>query len=784
MARRMIAVSGIVQGVGFRPFVHALACRLGLRGFVRNQTGGVLIEVEGDLASLDRFLTELTAKPPPLAHIDRVAWLPCGPRGDDGFQIEPSAAEPTGVIFISPDVATCAACLAELFDPADRRYRYPFLNCTNCGPRLTIIRATPYDRERTTMAGFALCPACRAEYDNPADRRFHAQPIACPACGPRLAVCDARGQPLAVADPLAQAVAALREGQIVAVKGLGGYHLACDARREAAVRELRRRKHRDEKPFAVMVADLAAARQWCDISPPEEDLLLSPRRPIVLLRRRPGTDLAESVAPGNPYLGIMLPYTPLHHLLLHDLGGVPLVMTSGNRSDEPIAYEDADALDRLAGIADLFLTHDRPIHLRCDDSVTRIVAGAELPLRRSRGHAPQPLPLPIACPVPTLALGGQLKATFALGLGRHAFLSHHLGDLDHYAAYRAYVEGIDHYQQLFAVRPALFVHDLHPDYASTRHAITLASREGPERRSLTLPARLLAVQHHHAHMASCMAEHGLDEPVIGVAFDGTGYGTDGAVWGGEFLIGDYRHYRRAAHFRYVAMPGGEQAIREPWRMAAAYLLDAGLPPFVPRGGRGVGGEGDVSVQARSIIPKMIERRLNTPLTSSAGRLFDGVAALAGVRQRVSYEGQAAMELEWLAAQADPDGAYPFDLLQEENGPFQIDPRPLIAAAAADVRRGVSAALIARRFHSTLVEIIARVCERLREATGLGAVVLSGGVFMNALLLGETVARLTEGGFRVYRHRRVPPNDGGLCLGQLAIAVASGRREPAGGERPM
>ncbi len=756
--RRAITVQGIVQGVGFRPLVHGLAVRLQLRGFVTNQAGSVLIEVEGDPPSLDCFLAELTDHPPPLAHIERLSWEPRPPRGDHTFRIEASQAQPDpAAVFVSPDVATCDDCLAELFDPHDRRHGYPFLNCTNCGPRLTIIQGAPYDRERTTMSAFPMCAACRAEYDDPSNRRFHAQPTCCPACGPRLRLRNAVGEPIATDDPLARFAAALRAGRIGALKGLGGYHLACDARSAVAVGELRRRKHRDEKPFAVMVADLAAARKLCDVSPAEEALLRSPRRPIVLLRRV-GT-IAEGIAPRNPYLGVLLPYTPLHHLLMRAVGDMPLVLTSGNRSDEPIAYDDADALERLAGSADVFLTHDRPIHVRCDDSVTRVVDGVELPLRRSRGYAPQPIALPLECRQPILAVGGQFKGAFAVGRGRHAFLSHHLGDLDHYDAYRAFVKDVTLYEQLFASKPQLLAHDLHPDYASTRHAQERAATEG-----LTL----LAVQHHHAHLASCMAEHGLTEPVLGVTFDGTGYGTDGAIWGGEFLVGDYRQVRRAAHLRYVGLPGGDRAVREPWRVALAQLLDAGegsdiLERRLPR-------------SALRTVEKMLSRGFNTPLTSSAGRLFDAVAALAGVRDQVSYEGQAAVELEWLATDVPPDGAYPFDLTQggqdDSTQPLNIDTRPLIRAVVGDVRCRVPAGLVARRFHTTLVELIAAVCDQLRRATGLDAVVLSGGVFLNALLTREVAGRLNRDGFRVYRHRLVPPNDGGLSLGQLAVAAAT------------
>jgi hydrogenase maturation protein HypF len=753
---RTIAIHGVVQGVGFRPFVYGLASRLQLRGSVKNQTGGVLIEVEGEAPSLDRFLDELANHPPPLAQIDRLSWERRPPHGDRQFRIEPSTDGAPSPVFVSPDIAACDACLAELFDPADRRFGYPFLNCTNCGPRLTIITGAPYDRERTTMAAFPMCPACRREYDDPGNRRFHAQPTACPACGPHLQLLDNHGNLVETGDPLARFLEALCAGRIGALKGLGGYHLACDARSPAAVAELRRRKHRDEKPFAVMVRDAAAAQALCEVSSAEQELLLGPRHPIVLLRKRPGDGVAGGVAPGNPFLGVMLPYTPLHHLLLRAMGS-PLVMTSGNRSDEPIAYEEPDALRRLGDIADLFLTHNRPIHVRCDDSVTRVVGGLESPLRRSRGYAPQPVLLPMECPLPALAVGGQFKGTFALGRGRHAFLSHHLGDLDHYDAYQAFVRDIDLYHRLFAVRPRLLVHDLHPDYASTRYAVERARAGGEQ---------LLAVQHHHAHVASCMAEHRLTEPVIGVAFDGTGFGLDGAIWGGEFLVGDYRHFRRAAHLRYVGLPGGDRAVREPWRMAVAHLADAGLAPSVLRGRK--------AAEVR-VVQQMLERRFNTPLTCSAGRLFDAVAALAGVRDRVSYEGQAAVELEWLATGVTPDGAYPFELEEAPGGDgageFLVDTRPLIRAAARDAGRGGGAARIARRFHSAVVEMIAAVCGRLRQATGIGAAVLSGGVFMNALLTDEVSARLSGEGWRVYRHRQVPPNDGGLSLGQLAVAAA-------------
>src|SRR5712671_595398 len=523
-SRRSIAVEGVVQGVGFRPFVHGLASRLGLGGSVRNRAGGVLIEIEGESEALERFLEEMRRRPPPLARIEEITWLESPPRGEERFQIEESTAAAGGAVRISPDVATCDHCLREMLDPADRRFRHPFLNCTNCGPRLTVVTGAPYDRERTTMARFALCPDCSAECHDPSDRRFHAQPTCCPRCGPTLQPLDSRGAALDEPDPVAFAARELSRGRIGAIKGVGGYHLACDARSEPAVSELRRRKARDEKPFAMMVRDLAAAAALCRLSPEERALLASPARPIVLLDRREGGGVAASVAPRSPQLGLMLPYAPLQHLILREVGG-PLVMTSGNRSDEPIAHDDRDALERLSGIADFFLVHDRPIHTRCDDSVLRVAGNEPLPVRRSRGYAPLPIRLPLSLSRPALALGGQLKATFALGAAKRAFVSHHLGDLDHPAALRAWEESIARYQDLCRVQPARLVHDLHPDYASTRWALA----SGLER---------LSVQHHHAHFASCLAENGFVGPALGVCFDGTGYGLDGTIWGGEFLAGD------------------------------------------------------------------------------------------------------------------------------------------------------------------------------------------------------------------------------------------------------
>jgi hydrogenase maturation protein HypF len=759
LVRRSVMIEGIVQGVGFRPFVYRNAVGLGLSGFVRNQAGSVYLEVEGDAALLDRFVRTLTQHPPPLARVDAIRSKAMLPNGIPGFRISESLRDAASQVCLPADVATCAKCLTELFDVGDRRYLYPFVNCTNCGPRLTIIRDAPYDRQRTTMAQFEMCANCRQEYEDPANRRFDAQPIACPQCGPQLRLLTNRGAVIATADPLRMFGAAIRQGQIGAMKGLGGYHLVCDARSESVVSELRLRKHREQKPFAVMMRNLEQVEALCHVGSAERELLISARRPIVLLRKRDDIDIpvAHSVAPGNPRLGLMLPYTPLHHLLLHELGDSPLVLTSGNRSDEPIAYEDEDAVARLGDIADFILTHNRPIHVRCDDSVMSVIDGKVTALRRARGYAPEPITLPLALPCPTLAVGGQLKSTFALGCERRAFLSPHLGDLDHLAAYQAFEQNLKLFGNLFAIRPELLVHDLHPDYASTVYAERRAAREG---------LRLLAVQHHHAHIASGMVEHGLDGPVIGVAFDGTGYGTDGAIWGGEFLIAGYGEFQRIAHLRYVGLPGGDAAIRATWRSAAAHLLDA---------------ECDLSLLSRTVsaqelrtVEQMIHRQFQTPLTSSMGRLFDAVAAIAGLRTAVNYEGQAAMELEWLAAPAEFGETYSYQVVKvasaESHPQWIIDTRPLIRELVEDVHKNRDRRDVARRFHSTIIEMIVEVCDHLRRHTNMQQIVLSGGVFMNRILAVEATNRLIENGFQVYRQQLVPSNDGGLSLGQLAVAA--------------
>jgi hydrogenase maturation protein HypF len=749
--RRAIEIRGVVQGVGFRPFVHALAIRLQLRGFVTNHGGRVDIEVEGDDEALERFERELASSAPPLARVESVVTRRVSPRGGSDFRIEPSHTDASPSIYIAPDAATCDACLAELFDPTNRRHRYPFINCTACGPRVTIITGSPYDRERTTMASFDMCERCRSEYEDPSDRRFHAEPIACPQCGPRLEAADTGGR--VDADPIGAAAGALMSGRIVAVKGLGGFHLACDAGDDAAVATLRTRKHRDDKPFAVMATNVDAVAELCELSSAERGLLQSSARPIVLLQKRLGLNrIADAVAPQSSRLGVMLPYTPLHHLLMSAVGGRPLVMTSGNRSDEPIAIANDDARSRLNGIADLFVLHNRDIRVRCDDSVVRQAGAQPIIIRRSRGYAPAPLSLAFDCPTEILAVGGQLKNTFALGRGRHAFVSHHVGDLDDLLALEAFERDVALYERMFDVTPRAVAHDLHPDYASTRLAM---GRTGVAR---------VGVQHHHAHIASCMAEHRLEAPVIGIAWDGAGWGPDGTVWGGEFLVGDRAEMHRAAHFRYVALPGGDRAAREPWRMALAHLRDAGL--------NAADALSDVPSGARTTVERMIERGINAPMTSSVGRLFDAVAALCRAATTMTFEGQAAMWLEFLAESSLDRRPYPFALTEaSETATLTVDTRPLIRAIEGDRQSGVPPASIARRFHTTLVAVVRDVARVLRDRTGLARAALSGGVFLNGILAAEVETQLAKDGFDVYRHRVVSPGDGGLSLGQLAVAAA-------------
>ena len=756
LVRTAIRVEGVVQGVGFRPFVYGLAASLGLAGLVGNDVDGVFAEVEGDAQAVGKFLVLLRQQAPPLASIERVSETPLSPTGQSGFVIV--ASEPGGErrALVSADSATCADCLRELADPADRRYRYPFTNCTNCGPRFTIVRDVPYDRALTTMSDFAMCAECAAEYHDPADRRFHAQPVCCPACGPALALTDAAGTHLSgAADPVTAAAEMIRAGQVVAVKGLGGYHLAVDAGSEAAAGALRARKHREDKPFAVMVPDLAAARRLGDVDAAAEQLLTSARRPIVLVKRRPTAtrDIAPSVAPGNSHLGLMLPYTPLHHLLLGEVGR-PIVATSGNVADEPIAYRDADALARLAAIADAFLVHDRAIHIRADDSVARVVGGRQVVLRRSRGYAPEPLRVRHQFPRPVLACGAELKNTFCLAKGDRAFVSHHIGDLENAETLAAFTGGIEHYRRLFDIEPQVVAHDLHPDYLSSKYAAGLNGIE------------LVGVQHHHAHIASCLADNDADGPVIGVAFDGTGYGMDGTIWGGEFLIADLAGFERAGCMEPVPMPGGAAAIRQPWRMAAVYLT-AAYPDGVPE---------DQAVRRRNEqnwapVTAMARRGINSPLTSSAGRLFDAAAALIGVRDAINYEGQAAIELEQLADPAERT-SYPAAVGADEF--IRVRGSDLIRAAAEDLAAGTARPAVAARFHNGVAAAIVAACRALRDRYGLRTVALSGGVFQNLLLTTMVTSQLRGLGFTVLTHGRVPCNDGGISLGQAVVAGARDR----------
>jgi hydrogenase maturation protein HypF len=748
---RRVLVNGIVQGVGFRPFVYQLARRHGLAGEVANTSSGVVIHVEGPPESLGAFVSDLAASPPPLARVVEVAGFPEAPRGLSGFRIAASRAEAPMATLISPDAAVCAACLAELFDPADRRYRYPFINCTHCGPRYTIIDDIPYDRPKTSMACFAMCAACRAEYEDPGNRRFHAQPNACPACGPRLTLRDAAGRPCGGADPIAAAAELIRGGKIVALKGLGGFHLAVDAADAEAVRRLRARKRREEKPFAVMAADPAAVRAFARLDAEEEGALLSAARPIVLLAKRRPFPLAAAVAPGNRRVGAMLPYTPLHHLLFAE-GFAALVLTSANLSEEPIAIGNREAVRRLSGIADAFLTHDRDIRLRSDDSVVRRAAGAVRFIRRSRGYVPAPVFLRRRLP-PVLGCGAELKSTVCLIKGDQAFLSQHIGDLENLETYDFYRQSVAHLTRILAARPEALACDLHPDYLSTRFA-----EERPE-----LP--LVRVQHHHAHVVAVMAEHRLQGPLIGIACDGTGYGPDGTVWGGEVLVADERDFERAAHFAPVPMPGGDAAVREPWRMAVSYLREAfgaeaaglDLPLLAAAGADKV-----------ALMLRMAERRINAPLTSSLGRLFDAVAALCGLRHAVSFEGQAAMELESAAA----DGAAaPYATAWEGEAPIRLLTAPIIRGVVGDLLRGEPAARVSARFHDTLVDLFARLCARIREERGLRRVALGGGVFQNARLLEGLIAALGARGFEVVAPRQLPANDGGIALGQAVCAAS-------------
>jgi hydrogenase maturation protein HypF len=785
---RRYQIRGIVQGVGFRPFVFRTAERHAVGGWVRNDSEGVVLEVQGLPGVLEEFIVEVRTGAPALARVESVVLIEqrYEERLAQSFEIHVSERSAQASTLISPDSCVCEECLRELLDPADRRYRYPYINCTNCGPRYSIVRGVPYDRALTTMAAFPMCERCEREYHDVRDRRFHAQPTACWECGPRVAlVVDGGPHPPRFApgapDPIEATAQLLREGAIVAVKGLGGYHLVVDAGNEEAVTRLRRRKQREEKPFALMSPTLEAVRGYASVGEHEAQLLNSPQRPIVLVRKRGGgTPIAAGIAPGNRSYGAMLAYTPVHHLLFES-GFDALVATSGNVSDEPIAFRDEDALERLAEIADAFLVGEREIYTRVDDSIVRCVdldplpssapsgtsaahraAGSKAvparsettPLRRARGYTPEPVRAPFELS-PLLAVGPELKNTVCLSRGSELFLSHHIGDLKNEATKRSFEHAIEHMSKLLEVTPEAIAHDLHPGYLSTRYALE------QER----LPT--VAVQHHHAHMAACMCEHGLNEPVVGVVFDGTGYGTDGNVWGGEFLVGDYAGFERAAHLAYFRLPGGDRAVEEPWRVAWSLLWEAYGESFAELDVPVVSGRG---AEERRVLARMLRTGLRSPLSSSVGRLFDGVAALLGVRERCRYEAQAAIELEQLVTPGAAGRPLPWELSRAGGWPWRIDPAPAVRELVQEMRRrGATAAELSGRFHSTVVEIVAGTCEAIRARTGIERVVLSGGVFQNELLLRGCHEALERVGLRVHSHRLVPANDGGVALGQAAVA---------------
>ncbi|MFC1997164.1 carbamoyltransferase HypF [Chloroflexota bacterium] len=786
-----VHITGIVQGVGYRPFVYELATRSKLRGWVRNTSAGLDIEVDGTEQQLEAFVQTLMKENPPLARLDSFDANDCPPGGFSTFEILPSESIPGAFIPISPDVSICDDCLQEMLDPADRRYLYPFINCTNCGPRFTIIVDIPYDRPKTTMAPFEMCQDCRTEYEDPLNRRFHAQPVACPKCGPHVWL-ENKDQPLSVSHQqkaINKTHRLLTQGKIIAIKGLGGFHLACDATNSKSVSELRQRKLRVDKPFALMMPDIETIERYCLVNRTEYELLISRERPIVLLEPKPGTNIAPAVAPGQNTLGVMLPYSPLHYLLFNpptidSSKLLALVMTSGNLSEEPIAYTNDEAKVRLQSLADAFLMHNRRIHTRCDDSVfsaaphklvndrvkdlpstTNIsqITSYGYPLRRSRGYAPKSLQLPWENTLQILATGTELKNTFCLTKGKYAFLSHHIGDMENYETLQSFENGVEHFERLFRIQPEAIACDLHPDYLATRYALA---------RAKSANLSIHKIQHHHAHIAACMADNNLigDKPVIGVSFDGTGFGDDEAIWGGEFLLADYKGYQRFAHLAYSPLPGGDAATRKPARIALAQLWQAGidwdedLPPV-----------NFLCGDEMTLLRSMLEANINCPLTSSMGRLFDAVAALTGVRGEVNYEGQAAIEFEALA---DPDirELYPIKIQKVEVGEqgltsnsLSLDPSPMFKEVISDLRTGTLLPTIAAKFHNGVASIIAEVCQTMRYEFEVNEVALSGGVWQNRTLLKKSINLLERSGFTVFIHHQVPTNDGGLALGQAVIA---------------
>ncbi|MBN2543342.1 carbamoyltransferase HypF [bacterium] len=788
--RKRIKIRGVVQGVGFRPFIYKLAKSHKLSGFVYNNTEGVVVEVQGSETGILKFIFDIERKSPPLSQIESISHEEISVSNDGGFIIKPSESEKEKFVLLSPDIATCEDCLNELFDPEDRRYKYPFINCTNCGPRFTIIRDIPYDRPKTTMSSFKMCVKCKNEYEDPENRRFHAQPNACPEDGPHVLLGRVENrkwrdgnedQSLAdtgktsegsnweleivdVENPIDRSRELLREGKIIAIKGLGGYHLACDAANEDTVRRLRGLKQRGDKPFALMAEDIDMIKRFCSVTKEEEAILCSPQRPIVLLDKagkNVGIKIAESVAPKQETLGVMLPYTPLHHILFRD-SNLVLVMTSGNLRNEPIVYKDDDAFSKLGDIADFFMTHNREIYTRCDDSVARSFNGEEMMVRRSRGYVPQPIELPFAVDDHILACGAEVKNVFALARDNYAFLSHYIGDLENLEILEAFEEGITHFEYLFSIRPGVVAYDLHPEYLSSKFA---------KRKYASGDFKLVGVQHHEAHVASVIADRGVGGEVIGVALDGLGYGSDGNFWGGEFFVGDCSNFKRAGQFEYIPMPGGVMAIKEPWRMAMAYIDSVYGERAVEVAQRYLEGAENFKLQA---IKSMLKSRINTPITSSVGRLFDAVSALLGVCGKVTYEGQAAIELE---AVSSTSAVKPFDYeLVNNAGYLTVKPGEIFEGIIGDIERGESVTRISNRFHATIIDIIKNTCYNIREMYKLSQVVLSGGVFQNKVILEGTVNILRVNGFEVYVPYRVPVNDGCISLGQIMIASCKERRE--------
>jgi len=757
-----ISVRGVVQGVGFRPFVYQLATKHGLKGWVCNTSEDVKIEIAGQTEAIENFLHDLREKAPPLAYIKDITTKHCRPVNYKSFKIRHSIAEKGKYQLVSPDIATCQECLGEILSPDDRRFRYPFTNCTNCGPRFTIIKDIPYDRSRTTMNSFTMCTQCQREYDELLDRRFHAQPNACPQCGPKLKLVDTRVNRVDCTDALNATGKLLKEGKIIAIKGLGGFLLACDATNQEVVSTLRQRKKRPFKPLAVMVSSLEEAKKHCHVSDDEEKLLTSPQSPIVLMKWKPDSTVSGEVAPNLKYLGVMLPYTPLHHLLLQETA-LPLVMTSGNLSEEPIAKDNDEAILRLAGIADFFLIHNRDIYARYDDSVTFTERGKTQLIRRARGYAPYPIHLDFKSRE-VLGCGAEEKNTLCLLKDDYAFLSQHIGDMENLETMEHYEDTLKLYKKLFRIEPSIIACDLHPDYLATKYAHKLAS-QWPE-------LSLVPVQHHHAHIVSCMVDNKVKGPVIGVAFDGTGLGSDGNIWGGEFLVADYNNFTRTGQLEYLPLPGGAQAIRKPYRTAIGYLLTLlgenalkELPCL-----------NEVDSLEIDVIKRQLEKGLNSPLTSSCGRLFDAVSALLGVRGKIEYEAQAAIELEMIAYdEAGQTGCYPFAIV-EKNGLVQVKLGDLLAAVICDLQSRTSKAKIAARFHNSVAKIINTLCQTVSKKTGLSQVVLSGGVFQNRLLLGKTVNLLETSRLSVFTHQQVPCNDGGISLGQAVIASFNSDKE--------